>query len=108
MSRRGLDLAEIVCVPLTVGYFGLADEEGRRLVKVVCYSSSDTQNFWGRPIEDLVAVVDLNERTVINLVDTGHVPIPRGPVDFDEASVADLVEKTTGIAAACNVIDPHI
>ena len=90
VSRRGLDLAEIVCVPLTVGYFGLADEEGRRLVKVVCYSSSDTQNFWGRPIEDLVAVVDLNERTVIDLVDTGHVPIPRGPVDFDEASVGAL------------------
>ena len=90
VRQRGIDLTGIVCVPQTAGYYALAAEEGRRLVKVVCYSSSDAQNFWGRPIEGLVAVVDLNERAVIDLIDMSPVPIPRGPVDFSEASVGDL------------------
>ena len=37
-----------------------------------------------------MAVVDLNERAVIDLIDALPAPIPRGPVDFDEASVGDL------------------
>ena len=90
VRQRGIDLTEIICVPQAAGYYGLAAEEGRRLVKVVCYASSDTKNYWGRPIEGLVAVVDLNERAVIELIDASSVPIPRGPVDFDEASVGDL------------------
>lgn len=80
----------MVCVPNPIGYFGIAEEEGCRLVKVVCYSTSDSKNFWGRPIEGLIAVVDLKKRELVRLIDTGPVPIPGGPVDLDEDSVGQL------------------
>ena len=91
LARRGItSLEDVVCVPNSVGYFGTPEEAGRRLVRVVCFQSADTENFWGRPIEGLIAVVDLPAREVVRIIDTGAVPIPAGPVDFDEASVGEL------------------
>ncbi len=87
IAARGLDdLDAVVPVPLAAGFFGDPRERGRRLVRVVSFDSRGVGNFWGRPIEGLVAVVDLDDREVIELVDTGAVPVPDGPVDFDEES----------------------
>lgn len=98
-GERGIqDFRDIVCVPNPVGYYGIAEEEGRRLVKVVCYAPSGSTNFWGRPIEGLIAIVDLNQRELIRLIDTGPVPIPDGPVDLGENSVGALREPPNAIS----------
>ena len=76
-----------MCTPLTVGYYGLAEEEGHWLFKVPCFDSRGIKNYWGRPIEGLTAVVAyIDKRQVIKLIDTGVVPIPSTPVDIDERS----------------------
>jgi primary-amine oxidase len=91
--KRGFtNFDNIVCIPLTVGYYGEAEEQGRRLVKVPCFDSRGIHNFWGRPIEGLTAVVDLESDKVIKVIDTGAVPLPQGRVDFDEKSVGKLRE----------------
>ena len=98
LRRRGIDnLGDVVCIPNTVGYYGIAEEEGR-LVKVVCYESSGASNFWGRPIEGLIAIVDYNKGKVVKVIDTGIVPIPKAPVDFDEDSVGKLREPPNPIS----------
>src|ERR1044071_2570555 len=92
--KRGIDdFREVICVPNTVGYFGIAEEAGHRLVKAVCYSTAGSNNYWSRPIEGLIAVVDLNARELVKLIDTGVVPIPTAPADFDENSVGSLREQ---------------
>jgi primary-amine oxidase len=97
--KRGIEnFREVICVPNTVGYFAIAEEEGHRLVKVVCYSSSGSNNYWGRPIEGLIAVVDLNTRELVKLIDTGVVPVPTAPADFDENSVGSLREPPNPIS----------
>ncbi len=97
--KRGIDNPnDAVCVPNPIGYYGVAEEEDRRLVKVVCYAAAGTKNYWGRPIEGLIAVVDLNERELVRIVDTGVVPIPDGPVDLDEDSVGGLREPPNPIS----------
>jgi Cu2+-containing amine oxidase len=89
--KRGFSsFEEVVCIPATAGYFGLAEEEGRRLFKVPCFDGRGTKNFWGRPIEGLTAVVDIDRSEVIKLIDTGAVPIPQAPVDLDPGSVGTL------------------
>ncbi len=89
---------DVVCIPHTVGYHGIAEEEGHRLVKVTCYDSRGTKNFWGRPIEGLIAVIDHNKREVVRLIDTGVVPVPKAPIDFDENSVGKLREPPNAIS----------
>jgi primary-amine oxidase len=56
---------------------------------VQCFDKQgSTTNLYGRPIEGLTAVVDLNEGRVVRLVDEGVVPVPENSQNYDEASVA--------------------
>jgi primary-amine oxidase len=78
MQRRGYDSTSpgsLFCAPMPAGYTADPAEEGRRLIRVSCFDTAGTKNVWSRPIEGLLAVVDLDERRVIRLVDTGPVPV---------------------------------
>jgi primary-amine oxidase len=89
MRKRGFQqFDKIECMPFSAGYFGDSAEEGHRLVRAECYDAGAALNFWGRPIEGVVATVDLNQRRVLKLVDTGIVPVPQEPADYGAKSVA--------------------
>ncbi|WP_204139210.1 primary-amine oxidase [Halomicronema sp. CCY15110] len=76
-QRRGLDPATVVVDPWAIGHFGLADEVGQRLSRCLCYvRSTPDSNFYSRPIDGLVPVVDLNTMTVVRIEDVGAVPVP--------------------------------
>jgi len=114
VRKRGIeDLRDIVCIPHTVGYYGLAQEEGHRLAKVVCFQSAGTRNFWARPIEGLIAVVDHDKQELVKLIDTGVVPIPESGADLDEDSVGKLRRPPNPISIAqphghSFVLDGHV
>jgi primary-amine oxidase len=88
MRRRGYDPshAEVFCAPLAAGYFADPAEKGRRLLRVACFDTAGTSNVWARPIEGLLAVVDLDANRIVRLIDTGPVQVSRDPGRFDEAS----------------------
>ncbi|XP_062074104.1 amine oxidase [copper-containing] gamma 2-like [Humulus lupulus] len=74
---RGVDLTDLACLPISLGWFGKA-EEGRRMIKVQCYSMKDTVNFYMRPIEGLTITVDLDTKQVVEISDKGKtIPIPK-------------------------------
>ncbi|XP_068650434.1 amine oxidase [copper-containing] gamma 2-like [Aristolochia californica] len=74
---RGVLPSQVECVPLPAGWYGRY-EEGRRLVKVQCFSREDTGNYYMRPIEGITAVVDIDAKKVVELTDHGvGIPIPK-------------------------------
>ncbi|XP_071685906.1 amine oxidase [copper-containing] gamma 2-like [Rutidosis leptorrhynchoides] len=74
---RGVHFNDLTCVPPSSGWFGL-DEEGKRIIKVQCFSSQDTPNFYMRPIEGLVVTVDVDKKKIIKITDNGRgIPIPK-------------------------------
>lgn len=73
LALRNFTPADVYCLPLTAGSYGLPDEAGRRLMKVPCYSLPTTSNWWSKPIEGLFAFVDLSTNEVLDVVDTGIV-----------------------------------
>ncbi len=76
-QRRGLDLEQVVVDPWAIGNFGFADEGGQRLSRCLCYvRTSPDSNFYSRPIDGLVPVVDLNTMAVVRIEDIGDVPVP--------------------------------
>jgi primary-amine oxidase len=77
---------QVFCAPLAAGYFGDPAEEGRRLLRVACFDTAGTSNVWARPIEGLLAIVDLDAEKVVRLIDSGPVPVSRDPGQLDEAS----------------------
>ncbi|KAL8166540.1 hypothetical protein V2J09_008039 [Rumex salicifolius] len=79
---RGVDLADVACLPISPGWYG-EKEENRRLIKVQCYSMKGTSNFYMRPLEGLTVLVDLDSKRVLDLVDLGRdIPIP-GPTNTE-------------------------
>nr|UNJ44782.1 copper-containing amine oxidase 4 [Heliotropium indicum] len=77
ITQRGVDLADLACLPISTGWFG-KKEDNRRLIKVQCYSMKDTANFYMRPIEGLTVVLDMDTKEVLEISDRGsNIPIPK-------------------------------
>ena len=51
-----------------------APEQGKRLIRSTCLDFS-VEDPWARPVENLTAVVDLDAHKVIEIIDTGIVPM---------------------------------
>lgn len=86
LAARGFTMDEVSCEPLTLGNFDIPDHQGRRLLNSPCMALSDVSLFH-RPIEGLWAVVDLNSREVVEIVDEAVIPVSDAPAALDEASI---------------------
>jgi len=64
-----------------------------RLLRGLSYFKGGSANYYGRPIEGVVAIVNMNTQKVVDLTDTGVVPITPNSQDFDEKSISNLREK---------------
>lgn len=64
-----------------------------RLLRGLSYLKGDNANYYGRPIEGVTALVNMNTQQVIDLTDTGVVPITPNSQDFDEKSIGRLRAK---------------
>lgn len=101
IRARGVDMSDLTCLPVSSGWYGkIKEEENRRLIKIQCYSSQGTANFYMRPIEGLTALVDLDTKEVLSITDNGrNIPIPNG-IDTDYRY---SVQKLNG---ALNLVNP--
>ncbi|HEY2428652.1 MAG TPA: primary-amine oxidase, partial [Acidimicrobiales bacterium] len=91
MAERGItDIERVQIDPWPAGNFDLPGEEGRRLARCVCYLRDDpADNGYAHPVEGLVAVVDLATDEVIDVVDSGVVPVPTGSGRYGEGPYRD-------------------
>ena len=82
LKKRGIDdVKKVIANPLTVGYFGGKDGLNKEMnvLKVVSYLDTGDGNYWAHPIENLVAVVDLNQKKVISIEEASLIPVPMAP-----------------------------
>ncbi|MGH9012538.1 MAG: primary-amine oxidase [Acidimicrobiia bacterium] len=78
MRRRGVtDLDRVQIDPWPPGAFGLPVEEGRRITRCLAYlREGEADNGYARPVEGLIAFVDLGRGEVLQVDDYGEVPFP--------------------------------
>lgn len=89
MRQRGItDFSKVLIDGWAPGTIGVSDASGPRLVRALSFYKGSSVNFYARPIEGVVALVDMNQRKVVDLVDTGVVPLSQDDGAFDEKSVA--------------------
>jgi primary-amine oxidase len=83
MQSRGIfDHRGIFCDALSVG--SGTPPERPRLLKVPCYDARSTRNVYGRPIEGVMALVDLDRRVVAEVIDRGLVPISEADPSLEQ------------------------
>lgn len=93
MLGRGFTEAELAQVYLDVwapGYVADPPTTGARLVRALTFFRGEKTNAYGSPVEGLVALVDLQRRQVIDLLDRReHAPDerPGGETDFFDPKI---------------------
>ena len=86
LKKHGItDPGKVVTTPLTVGFFDGKDglQQDARLLKVVSYLDTGDGNYWAHPIENLVAVVDLEAKKIIKIEEGPVIPVPMEPRPYD-------------------------
>ena len=88
MRRRGIVDFDLCMVdPWSAGNFGLEAENGRRLSRALTWvRSRPDDNGYARPVENVVAVVDLEAMQVIAVEDFGVVPLPPEEANYSAAA----------------------
>jgi primary-amine oxidase len=94
LQKRNLKPEQVYCLPLTAGAFGVPEESGKRLMKVPCYVKPAGSNYFAKPIEGLFATIDLRSRKVLDVTDTGVVPVATQNWGYTPAEVAAYADTT--------------
>jgi len=105
LKKHGIDdVTKVVGTPLTVGYFGGQDgllDQQQRILKVVSYLDVGDGNYWAHPIENLVAVVDLDKKKIIKIEEGSIIPVPMTPRPIDGRGLDVVTSKPL------NIIEPE-
>jgi primary-amine oxidase len=78
LERRGIvDRSLVQIDPWPAGSFGLDHEKNRRITRALAYlRDAPGDNGYARPLEGLLAYVDMGRGEVLEVVDLGVVPFP--------------------------------
>ncbi len=78
LERRGIvDTSLVQIDPWPAGTFGVAHEDDRRISRCLAFlRESKEDNGYARPLEGLMAYVDMGRGEVLEVVDLGVVPFP--------------------------------
>lgn len=92
LKKRGIDDVSLVMVDAwSAGHYGNepAADMGKRLVRTLCWNRTGPHdNGYARPIEGVVAVIDLNKKEVVRVEDYGVVPVPTRAGNWTRDAVA--------------------
>jgi primary-amine oxidase len=89
MARRGYeDLSQIRVCPITAGAYGVADDDRRRMVRVLAFIQAREHDLaWAHPVDGIAAYVDLIERKVFKITDEFELPVPAESGDYDDEAL---------------------
>jgi primary-amine oxidase len=93
VKKRGItDFENTVVDAWAVGRMSEAEKaSGKRLIRgITYYKAKDRTNYYGAPLEGLTITVDLNERRVFEVTDTGPRPVSKKNFDYDEKTLSPL------------------
>ncbi|CAA9439531.1 MAG: Monoamine oxidase [uncultured Rubrobacteraceae bacterium] len=96
LKKRGITNLDLVCVePWSAGFYGDddGDDDKRRLLRTLVYTRLEPgDNPYAHPVDDLVAVFDLNSMKVVRVEDFGVVPVPQEKGNYTPEAVGQMRE----------------
>ena len=105
LQKRGITNTDLVMVDSwPAGNYGVEEEKGLRLSFARSWlRASPTDNGYARPIEGVIAVVDLSKKKVIRVDDHGVVPMP--PTDGNYA--AEFIKNFREDLKPLDIVQPE-
>lgn len=92
LRRRGItNFEDAIVDPWSAGYYGEEEFSGHRLSRALTWIRESHDDVgYGRPVEGVIAIVDLNEMRVLKVEDNGIVPLPPPSGNYTANSVGPL------------------
>ena len=89
IAKRGItNYAEVTVIGWAPGHHPIEGAaKDARLYRLLSYYKNGQTNAYGPPIEGIEAVVDLNKSQVIQVIDTGVIPVGKESTDFYDEKV---------------------
>ncbi|MHC5540296.1 primary-amine oxidase, partial [Singulisphaera rosea] len=107
LKKRGIEDMSLVMVDAwSAGHYGNEREEdkGKRIVRSLSWVKADPlDNGYARPIEGVLAIVDLNRKEVVRIEDHGVVPLPPKSGNW----VRSAVSKPRNDIKPLDVVQPN-
>jgi primary-amine oxidase len=86
LKARGItDLSTVNCGAGPLSFRVFPEQDGQRIGWGECTDTHGAYHSWGRTIEGIHILANVTTKKVLDVVDTGPVPIPNGPTSFEEA-----------------------
>lgn len=78
LKKRGITDMDLVTVdPWSAGNYGMEEEQNRRLLRALTWVRAEPgDNNYARPVDGLIAIVDMNRHELLRLEDHGVIPLP--------------------------------
>ena len=91
VRKRGVADPELAIVdPWSAGHYGAADDPRRRLIRALTWiRTGEDDNGYARPVEGLVALVDMDAMQVVEVEDHGAIPLPPRAGNYSAAALRD-------------------
>jgi primary-amine oxidase len=91
VRRRGVEDPELAIVdPWSAGYYGLSDDPKRRLIRALTWVRTHPEdNGYARPVEGVVALVDMDAMEVVEIEDHGVTPLPPRAGNYSPEALRD-------------------
>lgn len=93
MKKRGItDFENAIVDGWAMGVMSEKEKaSGKRLMRgITYYKGKKRTNYYGSPVEGVMTTVDLNSKTVFEVIDPDIVPVAKGNFDYDSASLKPL------------------
>lgn len=92
MEKRGLtNFEDLEISAWAPGLLTEAERKaGDRIVRALTYVKGDGFHYYGRPVEGVIAIVNLNQSQVQEFIDSGEVAISQDNWDYDIDSLSSL------------------
>ncbi len=87
LKSRGItDLTSVRCEPIPLTFRVFPEQDGHRIGYGNCANGYGVYHSWGRSVEGLYVLADMTSGKILNVIDYGAVPTPKGDIDFEEAA----------------------
>ena len=94
LAKRGIsDMSLVMVDPWSAGWYGAesAAYETRRVLRAMAWvRSAPGDNGYAHPVEGVAVIFDLNSQEVVEVVDTGVVPLPPQPGNYAREYVSEF------------------
>ena len=105
MQRRGItDFDQVIISCWAAGILSKQEQAtGNRLCRALSYYKGDRWNYYGSPIEEVLATVNLNTGKIASFVDRGKVPFSKENWNYDLKSLGKLLSPLK----ALKIVQPN-